>query len=66
MATKKSAADASANSDTPAPTKIQLTCPFGFYDENNLLRMWQAGQEVTDPDEIALLLGLGAEHTVVE
>ena len=46
----------------PTPPQIQLTCPFGFYDESGQLRMWQAGQVVTDADEIKTLIGAGAEH----
>ena len=46
----------------PAPTTVQLTCPFGYLDENEHPHFWQAGQIVTDPAEIADLLAHGAEH----
>lgn len=46
----------------PVPTTIQLTCPFGYLDENEHSHFWQPGQIVTDPTEIADLLAHGAEH----
>ena len=48
------------------PAPIKLTCPFAFYDENNELKSWQAGQEITDPAEIKTLLDAGAEHEDME
>ena len=44
------------------PTKIVLTCPFGYIDDNEVTHMWGANQEVTDPAEIADLIAHGAEH----
>lgn len=62
--------EANADQETtpPAelPAQIALTCPFGFYDESKNLRMWQAGQVVTDADEIKLLVDAGAEHVIPE
>lgn len=52
--------------DGPMPTKIRLTCPYGFYDDDGKLHMWQAGQEVTDADEIKTLINGGAEHEDLE
>lgn len=46
----------------PVPTMIQLTCPFGYMDDENQHHFWQAGQIITDPAEIADLLTHGAEH----
>ncbi|MGZ5029000.1 MAG: hypothetical protein ACXWAT_00865 [Methylobacter sp.] len=48
------------------PTKIILTCPFAFYDEDERLHSWQAGQVVEDQAEIAVLVAAGAEHTIAE
>lgn len=46
----------------PLPARIELTAPFGFYDEAGTLRMWQAGQVVDDPADIATLVDACAEH----
>ena len=46
----------------PAPTTIQLTCPFCYLDDNGASHFWQAGQVITDPAEIADLIEHGAEH----
>lgn len=46
----------------PLPATIQLTCPFGYLDDNDQNHFWQAGQIVTDPAEIADLIAHGAEH----
>lgn len=46
----------------PVPSSIKLTNPFGFYDDAGTLQMWQAGQIVTDPSEIATLLTACVEH----
>lgn len=48
--------------DAPLPTKIVLTCPFGYMDDNDVPHMWGANQEITDPTEIADLIAHGAEH----
>lgn len=67
-AAEKAAAKAAAQPTTkepegaPMPTTIQLTCPFGYLDENEHPHFWQPGQIVTDPTEIADLLAHGAEH----
>lgn len=42
----------------PEPAKeetVRVTVTFGFYDDDNVLHYWNAGQVVTDPAEIALL-----------
>jgi hypothetical protein len=38
------------------PAKLQLTAPYGFIDENDRARNWRAGDIITDPAEIALLI----------
>lgn len=38
------------------PYKLVLTSPYGFIDENEQHRYWHAGTEVTDADDIALLI----------
>lgn len=41
----------------PLPELVKLASPYGFInDETGEHRYWQAGQEVTDPDEIKLLV----------
>ena len=41
----------------PLPESVKLASPYGFInDETGEHRYWQAGQEVTDPDEIKLLV----------
>jgi hypothetical protein len=52
--------------DTPAPAAIVLTCPFGQYDDAGLLRMWQPGVPITEPDDITFLMQAGAEHFIPE
>lgn len=48
--------------EPPLPTKIRLTCPFGYLDDDEQQHYWQANQVVTDPAEIADLVAHGAEH----
>jgi hypothetical protein len=50
----------------PLPSRIKLVTPYGFYDDDDQLRMWQAGHETDDPDEIELLVTRGVEHSVLE
>jgi hypothetical protein len=39
------------------PVSVKLAAPHGFIcEETNVHHYWQTGQEVTDPDEIALLI----------
>lgn len=38
------------------PASVKLMSPHGFIDENEQHRYWHSGQEVTDPEEIALLI----------
>lgn len=44
--------------DEPAtmPASVTLASPFGFYDDAGLGRFWSAGQVVTKPDEVAILI----------
>lgn len=46
--------------DAPLPVKLVLTSPYGFIDESEKHRYWHTGTEVTDADDIALLLDRGA------
>lgn len=46
-----------------APTKVTLAAPYGFYEDDGALRSWAQGQQVEDPDEIALLIERGAIFT---
>ena len=39
----------------PFPRAVRLTSLYGYYTDEGTLRMWAAGEEVTDPDEIAEL-----------
>lgn len=48
------------------PASIELVTPYGFYDDNDTLKMWQPGQVVSDPDEVKLLVDRGAEIKVLE
>ncbi len=50
----------------PLPKRIKLVTPYGFYDDAEQLRMWQAGLETDDPDEIELLVTRGAEFELLE
>jgi hypothetical protein len=41
----------------PLPESVKLASPYGFVDdETGERRYWQSGQEVTDPDDIKLLV----------
>ena len=44
----------------PLPAQVVLASPYGFYDDDQQLRMWQADQVVTDPEHIALLIARAA------
>lgn len=48
------------------PKRIKLVTPYGFYDDNDQLHMWQAGHETDDPDEIELLVTRGVEFEFLE
>lgn len=50
----------------PLPKRIKLVTPYGFYDDVEQLRMWHAGHETDDPDEIELLVARGAEFEFLE
>lgn len=48
-----------ANGDpmpSPMPTKVVLTNIYGFLDDEGGNNFWSEGQEVTDPDEILILV----------
>lgn len=43
--------------DAPLPASVKLAAPYGFIDdETGEHRYWQAGQEVTNPEEIKVLV----------
>lgn len=48
------------------PRAVRLTRPHGFIDENGIIRHWRAGYVADDAEEVALLVGRGAQHEVVE
>ena len=48
------------------PKKIRLLSPHGFIDDNGRARNWNAGDVISTGQEIALLVGRGAEHEVLE
>jgi hypothetical protein len=48
------------------PGKIRLTHLHGFIDENDRNRVWRAGDVVTDPAEIALLVDRKAPIETLE
>ena len=60
--------DAPTTQDPPPflPKRIKLVTPYGFYDDADQLRIWQAGHETDDPDEIELLVTRGAEFEFLE
>ncbi len=45
-----------ANPPTDTNPLLVLESPYGFYDDDDQLHQWSAGQIVDDPEEIALLL----------
>lgn len=49
----------------PVVDRVVLESPYGFWtdDEPPALRMWHTGQEVTDPDEIEVLISREAPVT---
>lgn len=48
------------------PARIVLIAPHGFIDENDRHRYWNAGEIVSDPHEVALLIERGAPIEEVE
>jgi hypothetical protein len=50
----------------PLPKRIKLVTPYGFYDDADQLRMWQAGYETDKPDEIELFVTRGVEFEILE
>jgi hypothetical protein len=58
------AGDSAPNS--PLPGKVRLMAPYGFIDENDRHRFWQAGDVVGDASEVELLIERGAPIEEVE
>jgi hypothetical protein len=52
-------------SGAPAPTSITLTCPYGVYGDDGVLKSWPAGVEITDKADIEYLIGAEVEHIEV-
>jgi hypothetical protein len=48
------------------PSKIQLTAPHAYYEDDGTLKAWQQGQVIDDPDEVAHLVDRGALHEEVK
>ncbi len=62
MAKTKSAPLTQEPEGAAMPTRIMLTCPYGFYEDDGTYRAWAAGSEITDANDITLLVGRQAEH----
>ncbi|MFN3886133.1 MAG: hypothetical protein ACK4MG_04170 [Aquabacterium sp.] len=60
------ATEVPAGEPIPTVDRVVLESQYGFWtdDEPPLLRMWHPGQEVTDPDEIELLISREAPVTI--
>lgn len=43
------------------PKKIKLNSPYGFYDDEGSLKMWQANIAVENEEDIKILLERGAD-----
>lgn len=55
--TQSDQSDLADTTAAPLPELVKLAAPYGFInDETGVHRYWQAGQEVTDPDEIKVLV----------
>lgn len=52
-------------SDAP-PEAVSLSAPYGFIDDSGATRYWQAGVTVTDPADVALLIGRKAPLAGIE
>ena len=46
-----------ADAASALPAKVRLVSPYGFIDENGRHRYWHGGDVISDPAEIALLIG---------
>lgn len=42
------------------PASATLAAPYAFYDDDSKLHSWAAGQVISDPNELALLVERGA------
>ena len=69
MAKAKKDIDAAdvASEAAALPTKIKMSRPHGFVDdETGVTRFWQINQIVFEPEDIALLIERGAHFEIVE
>ena len=48
------------------PRAVRLTRPHGFIDDEGTIHHWRAGHVAATADEVALLVGRGAQHEVLE
>lgn len=51
---------------TELPSRVKLTRPFGFYDEDDQLHMWHQGHVVEDERTIAEIANRGGSFEVIE
>lgn len=49
----------------PLPEKIKITHLHGFIDDNGRHRQWHGNDIVSEPNEIAMLIGRGARFEVI-
>ena len=49
----------------PMPSRIRLARPHGFIDDDGRRRHWHPGV-VSDPDDVAALVGRGVPHEALE
>ena len=49
----------------PLPSRIRLPRPHGFFEDDGRHRHWHSGV-VSDLDDIAILIGRGVPHKVLE
>jgi hypothetical protein len=65
MATAKKATQPVKAQPGDLPKVIRLPSMFSFYDEEGTHRVWGPGADISDPDDVAELVGRGVEHEVV-
>ena len=63
---KTEAREEAAEAAPTLPAKVRLVSPHGYIDENGRHRYWHGGDVISDPAEIALLMGRKAPVEPVE